>query len=66
MLPLGGRMRDTAKPLLKGRFKVYVCPHVRFDCYSFNASVVNGLRRFNPQTKVCQTASPSGSQSHVL
>ncbi len=27
-------MRDESKPLLKGRFKVYVCPHVRFDCYS--------------------------------
>ncbi len=22
------------KPLLKGRFKVDVCPHVRFDCHT--------------------------------
>ncbi len=26
-------MRDESKSLLKGRFKVYVCPNVLFVCY---------------------------------
>ncbi|MBD2039077.1 hypothetical protein H6F76_29425 [Leptolyngbya sp. FACHB-321] len=30
-------MRDEQKPLLKGGFKVYVCPSVLFNCYSLRS-----------------------------
>lgn len=36
-------MRDEAKPLLKGRFKLYVCPNGLFDCHTILLTIASNV-----------------------